>query len=131
MMGDVVSAQREHVLVVRPFACYEFGFESFLLEESFLDRAEDRRLAGQPDIADPDLVRGAARHRVLPATGQGQRSPCEKNYRSRKTHAAIEVNEKPEYSSANSPLFCSRFAVRSARAALLQDEPLLMMLNPP
>src|SRR5438270_13999607 len=103
MMGDVVSAQREHVLVVRPFAFHEFDFESFLLEESFLDRAEDRRLASQPDVADPDFVRRAVGHRVLPATGQGQRTPCEKNYRSRKTHAAIEVNENPEYSSANSP----------------------------
>ena len=57
VMRDVVTAEREHVLVVRPLALHQFDLEPFLLEEALLDRAEDRRLAGDADVADADFVR--------------------------------------------------------------------------
>ena len=56
VMRDVVTAQSEHVLVVRPFAFHQFDLEPFLLEEAVLDRGENRRFASQADVADPDFV---------------------------------------------------------------------------
>ena len=52
MVRDVVTAEREHVLVFAPLAFHEFHLETFLLEKSHLDRGENRRLAGDPDVAD-------------------------------------------------------------------------------
>src|SRR5678815_4666599 len=45
MVCDVVAAEREHVLVFAPLTFHELRCEPFLLEESQLNRAEDRRLA--------------------------------------------------------------------------------------
>ena len=57
MMRDVVAAEREHVLVIRPFAFHEADVEPFFLEEAFFDGGEDRRFAGEADIADADFCR--------------------------------------------------------------------------
>ena len=55
MMRDVEAAEREHILVFRPFAFDQFDIESFLLEEAIFDRAENRRFAGDADVADADF----------------------------------------------------------------------------
>ena len=52
MVRDVVTAEREHVLVFAPLAFHELDLETFLLEKSQLDRGENRRLAGDSDVAD-------------------------------------------------------------------------------
>ena len=55
MVRDVVAAEREHVLVFAPLAFHELDLETFLLEKSLLDRGENRRLAGDADVADAHL----------------------------------------------------------------------------
>ena len=56
MMRDVEPAERQHVLVVGPLAFHQTNIESFFLEKAFLDRAENRRFAGDADVSDTDLV---------------------------------------------------------------------------
>ena len=51
MMRDVESAQRQHILVVGPFAFHQLDIEPFLFKKPFFDRGEDRRFASQADIA--------------------------------------------------------------------------------
>ncbi len=55
MMGYVETAEREHILVFRPFAFDQFDIESFILEETILDCAENRRFACDPDVSDTDF----------------------------------------------------------------------------
>ncbi len=56
MLGDVVAAEGEGVLVVFPVALDQFDIESFILEISVLDRAENGCFTGQADVADADFV---------------------------------------------------------------------------
>ena len=56
MLGDVISAQGERVIVVFPVALDQFDIEPFVLEAAILDRAEDRCFTGEADVADADLV---------------------------------------------------------------------------
>ena len=77
MVRDIESAQSQDVLVVRPLAFHQFDVEALFLEETVFDRAEDWRFAGQSDIADPDLVRGAAAGGIFPATRQKQGAQSE------------------------------------------------------
>ena len=77
VVRDVEAAEREHVLVLRPLALHQLDLEPLLLEEALLDRGEDRRLAGEADVADADFCEPvlAAGHAVgLFATRQEQRS---------------------------------------------------------
>src|SRR5271155_5212549 len=53
VMRDVETAKRKHVLVFRPLAFDQFNIQSLLLEESVLDRTEDRGFAGNTDVSDP------------------------------------------------------------------------------
>ena len=55
VMRDVEAAEREHILVFRPLAFHQFDIESLLLEETILDRAENRRLACDADVSDTDF----------------------------------------------------------------------------
>ena len=96
VMGDVEPAEREHILVVRPLAFHHLDFETLLLEESFLDRAEDRRLAGQSDIADADLVGCAAGGGVFPAAGQEQNRARHDEDGSSQVHFESEAREIPQ-----------------------------------
>ena len=77
VMRDVVTAEREHVLVFRPLAFHERDVEPFLLEEALLDRGEDRRLAGEADVADADLV-GVLPRSFCSPTRPARRTPSPK-----------------------------------------------------
>src|SRR5215212_2253370 len=57
MMRDVVTAQRENVFVLGPFALHEFDIEVFIFKKTFFDRGENGRFAGQPDVADANFHR--------------------------------------------------------------------------
>ena len=52
----VEPAEREHVLVIRPFAFHQLNVEPFLFEKSVLNRAENRRFARDADVADADGI---------------------------------------------------------------------------
>jgi len=73
-MRDVEPAQREHILVVRPFALHHFDFESLLLEETFFDRRVNRRLASDADVTNADLIGSSwARIGTFVAAAEGER----------------------------------------------------------
>ena len=74
MMRDVEPAQRQHVFVVGPFAFHHFHLEPLFLEEPFLDRAEDRRFAGQANVTDANFIRSNRAGGIPLATGQNQRT---------------------------------------------------------
>ena len=59
VMRDVESAQRQHVLVIRPLAFDQRHLEAFFLEEAFLDGSEDGSLTGKANVSDPDFNRAA------------------------------------------------------------------------
>ena len=64
VMSNIEAAESENVLVVRPFTFHQRDIEPFLLEKSFLDRAEDWRFARDADVANADLVRNRSRVRT-------------------------------------------------------------------
>src|SRR5438270_5937539 len=56
MMCDVETAQRQHILVVGPFAFDQADLEPFLLEKTFFHGGENRGLARQPNVANAHFV---------------------------------------------------------------------------
>src|SRR4029450_1626079 len=73
VVGDVVAAERECVLVIRPTAFYQFRLESLLLEKALLVSDVNRSFAGQSDVADADFIRmSIAGSGIFSATGPNQ-----------------------------------------------------------
>src|SRR5204863_2046747 len=56
MMGDVVAAKRQCIFISGPIALHQFRLESLLLEKAPLVSGVNRSFAGQPDVADTDLI---------------------------------------------------------------------------
>src|ERR1700757_3441393 len=61
MGGDIQTAKRQHVLVFRPLTLDQFRIQPLLLKETIFDRAENRGLTSNADIADPDFGKASAR----------------------------------------------------------------------
>src|SRR5688572_22773278 len=74
MMRHVVAAERQHVLVILPVALHELHLKTFFFEETLLDRGENRRLAGDADIADADFRRAAAAVFRIPLAADNEES---------------------------------------------------------
>ena len=56
MVRDVVGAEREIILVLRPTAFHQLRLQPFVLEEPFFVSGVDWRFASQPDKTNADVL---------------------------------------------------------------------------
>src|ERR1043166_9151736 len=75
MMRHVVSAERQHVLVILPITLHQGNVQTFFFEKALLDRGENRCFTREADVTDADFGRAAAgAFRFPAATANKQRA---------------------------------------------------------
>src|SRR6266498_856359 len=134
MMGHVESAQRQHVLVVRPLALDQRNVQAFLFEEPFFDGGENRRLTSEADVADAYLHRaGAGIIRLaglgmLPAAAEEQGAAGGRCDQSSAEHKSTITEEKMRGPGLGLKVVCASAPPRRAGVcrANLSEEPIVV-----